>query len=70
MNQMLQQLAELSHAYQQQYSAGQLTADEYKELINDLNLSNQINQTAEDLNEDLIARQIILGALQLASALA
>ena len=33
-------------------------------------LSNQINQTAEDLNEDLVARQIILGALQLASALA
>ena len=56
--------------FRSQYSAGQLTADEYKELINDLNLSNQINQTAEDLNEDLIARQIILGALQLASALA
>ena len=70
MNQMLQQLAELAHTYQQQYSAGQLTANEYKELINDLNLSNQINQTAEDLNEDLVARQIILGALQLASALA
>ena len=69
MNQALQQLAELANAYKQQYETGQLSSSEYKELVNDLNLSNEINQTAEDLNEDLIARQIILGAVQLASAI-
>ena len=59
----------LANAYKQQYETGQLSSSEYKELVNDLNLSNQINQAAEDLNEDLIARQIILGAIQLANAI-
>ena len=42
MNQALQQLAELANAYKQQYETGQLSSSEYKELVNDLNLSNEI----------------------------
>ena len=69
MNDFLQQLAGLAQQYQQAYQAGQISGDDYKELINNLNLSNQIYQQAEDLSEDIMARQIIVGALQLVSAL-
>ena len=69
MNEQLQQLASLAQQYQQAYQAGQISGDDYKELVNNLNLSNQIYQQAEDLSEDIMARQIIMGALQLVSAL-
>ena len=69
MNEQLQQLATLAQQYQQAYQAGQISGDDYKELVNNLNLSNQIYQQAEDLSEDIMARQIIMGALQLVSAL-
>ena len=70
MNDFLQQLAGLAQQYQQAYQAGQISGDEYKELINNMNLSEQVNQQASDLEQDIFARQVIMGALQLASALA
>ena len=69
MNDFLQQIAAQTASIQQAYQAGQISADEYKELIGNMNLAGEVNQTAEDLAEDIMARQVILGALQLASAL-
>jgi hypothetical protein len=70
MNDFVQQLAGQATSIQQAYQTGQISAEEYKELIGNMNLAEQVNQTAEDLAEDIMARQVILGALQLANALA
>jgi hypothetical protein len=70
MNDNLQQLAGLAQQYQQAYQSGQISGAEYKELVGNLNLAEQVNQQAEDLAEDIMARQVIMGALQIASALA
>ena len=70
MNDFLQQLASLAQQYQQAYQAGQISASDYKELIGNMNLAEQVNQQVSDLEEDIMARQVIMGALQVASALA
>jgi hypothetical protein len=64
-----QDLALQVQAIQQQYAAGQLSPQDFKELINDMNLVNTINENAATFEMEQEARAIILGALQIASAI-
>ena len=65
----LTDLATLASSYKQQYEAGQLSAEDYKELIGDLNIVEAIQNTASDLEEDIIAQQVLNDCITLASAI-
>lgn len=65
---LLQKSAELAMEYKALYENGGMSGAEYKELIESLNLFEHIQSTAEDLEQDMLYRQIIMGALQIASA--
>ena len=43
----IQDLAIQANGYQQMYNDGQITAEEYKELINDMNIVGRINANAD-----------------------
>ena len=65
----LREMAMLANQYQQAYQAGQLSAADFKELINDLNIAQNIENSASELEEDVMYRQVLIGAFQLASAI-
>jgi hypothetical protein len=67
MSQLLE-LANLANSYKQQYEAGQMSAEDYKELIGDLGIAEAIQNTASDLEEDIIAQQVLNACISLASA--
>ena len=52
-----------------QYIAGQLSASEFKELVEDLKIVQQIADDANDFERDQQYRAFILGVIQVASAL-
>lgn len=64
----LQELAELASAYTQQYQTGQLSANDYKELINDLNIAGNIDANAAEFEQNQMYREILLNAINIASA--
>ena len=66
----LSDLATQAQGYQQLYQEGQLSAEEYKELINDMSIISRIDANAHELEEDDQNHAILMGALQLAEALA
>jgi|CryBogDrversion2_11_1035321.scaffolds.fasta_scaffold60223_2 hypothetical protein len=65
----IQDLVIQAQGYQELYERGQLTAEEYKELINDMNIVGQISVNADQLQQDDENHAILMGALQLAQAL-
>jgi hypothetical protein len=65
----LEQIAYLADQYTQQYQTGQLSASDYKELINNLNIMGHVNAAADDLTQNQQAYQILMGAVQLAGAI-
>jgi len=65
----LQDVAFLVEQYTQQYQTGQLSANDYKELIGDLNIMGHINSVADDLTQNQQAYQILMGAIKLAGAI-
>jgi hypothetical protein len=66
----IQDLAIQAQGYQQLYHEGQLTADEYKELINDMNIVARIDANADQLAQNDEYHAILMGAIQLAQVLA
>jgi len=64
----LGQIAATAAEYQNQYQTGELSGSEFKELMESLNAYQHIQSTAGDLEQDMLYRQIIMGALQIASA--
>jgi hypothetical protein len=62
----LQDVAFYAEQYKQQYETGQLSGDDYKELINDLNIMGHINASADDLTQNQEAYKILMGAIELA----
>jgi hypothetical protein len=66
----LQDLAIQAQGYQQLYNEGKLSAEDYKELVNDLNIVGQIDANADQLAQNDEYHAILMGALQLAEALA
>jgi hypothetical protein len=68
MSQLLE-LANLANSYKQQYEAGQMSAEDYKELIGDLGIAEAIQNTASDLEEDIMAQQVLNACITLASTI-
>ena len=66
----IQDLAIQAQGYQGLYKDGTLSAEEYKELINDMNIVGRINADAEQLATNNEYHAILMGAIQLAEALA
>lgn len=66
----IQDLAIQANGYQQMYNDGQISAEEYKELINDMNIVGRINANAEQLEADDQHHAMLMAALDLAQALA
>jgi len=64
----LEQLAAQAQDYQQLYSTGQLSASEFKELVENLKVIEQIQNDANDFEKDQQLREIIVGILTVASA--
>jgi hypothetical protein len=69
MSQLLE-VATLAQSYQQAYQSGQLSAQDYKELINDLNIMGHINENASEMQQNQEIYQVLVAAVQLAGALA
>ena len=65
---VLEQLAAQAQDYQQLYSTGQLSASEFKELVENLKVVEQIQNDANDFERDQQLREIIVGILTIASA--
>ena len=65
----LQEVAFLAEQYKQQYETGQLSASEFKELIEDLNIMQHIETNAEELNQNQEYYKALMGIIQLASSL-
>jgi hypothetical protein len=68
MSQLLE-VATLAQSYQQAYQSGQMSAEEYKELINDLNVAGHINENAAEIQQNQEIYQVLMAAVQLAGAL-
>jgi hypothetical protein len=64
----LEQLAAQAQDYQQLYSTGQLSASEFKELVDNLKVVEQIQNDVNDFERDQMLREIIVGVLTVASA--
>ena len=69
MNDLLQ-LSQLAQSYQQQYELNQLSASEFKELINDLNIAGKINENAGALQRNQEIYNTLVAAVELAGAIA
>tara|TARA_R110000868_G_scaffold139471_1_gene354311 strand:+ start:1841 stop:2056 length:216 start_codon:yes stop_codon:yes gene_type:complete len=64
----LEQLAAQAQDYQQLYSTGQLSASEFKELVDNLKVVEHIQNDVNDFEKDQMLREIIVGVLTIASA--
>lgn len=65
----LQNVAGMAQQYQQQYEEGNISADEFKELVADLQIQAHIYQTASELAQDEEYRAILMGVLRVAGSL-
>lgn len=64
----LQNVVTLAEDYKSQYEAGAISASEFKELIDDLQVVGHIQHTAAELESDEEARAILMGIVALAGA--
>jgi hypothetical protein len=62
-------IAQQAHELHEQYLAGQLSPSEFKELVEDLKIVQQITDDASDFEKDQQYRAFILGVIQVASVL-
>jgi len=60
-------LAALAQSYQQAYEAGQLSPQDYKELVENLNIAGHVQANAAELEQDQMCYQILMNAIQLAN---
>lgn len=66
---VLYEAANLAQQYQTAYQSGQLSAEDYKELVNNLQISDKINANLEEFQQNQEYHEILMGAIQLASSL-
>jgi Trp operon repressor len=62
-------IAQQAQELHEQYLAGQLSPSEFKELVEDLKIVQQIADDASDFERDQQYRAFIVGVIQVASAL-
>lgn len=63
-------LAVQAQQLQQALQSGEISPDEYKELVNNIGLINAIHDQTAQLEENIMYRDIIIGAINVAKALA
>jgi hypothetical protein len=66
----IEQLALQAQQLQKDLEAGNISNDEYKELVSYIGLMQAINSETAQLEENIMYREIIVNAINLASALA
>lgn len=62
----ISELATLAQSYQQAYEAGQLSPQDYKELVENLNIAGHIQANAAELEQDQQCYQVLMGVIALA----
>jgi len=65
-----EELAIKAQDLKQMFESGNLTREEFKELVNDMIVVETINNDALHLEENLTTRKIIVGVIDFASLLA
>jgi hypothetical protein len=65
----LADLALKAQGYQQLHESGELSDEDFKELVNDLNIEQSIEKTAAEDEQTQLYHQILMGALMIAEAL-
>ena len=65
----LQELAQQADAYKQQYDAGQLSADEFKELVDDIQIQQSVAQLVDDQQQNETDYAILQAVITTASLL-
>ena len=65
-----EELAVKAQDLKQMFESGNLTREEFKELVNDMIVVETINNDALQLEENLTTRKIIVGVIDFASLLA
>ena len=65
-----EELAIKAQDLKQMFESGNLTREEFKELVNDMIVVETINNDALQLEENLTTREIIVGVINFASVLA
>ena len=63
----IQNYAAQAQQYQELYQQGQLSADDFKSLVNDLATMAQVSEQADQFADDQMYRSILLGVVQVAS---
>jgi hypothetical protein len=62
----IRELATLAQSYQQAYESGQLSPQDYKELVENLNIAGHIQANAAELEQDQQCYQVLMGVIALA----
>ncbi len=65
-----EELAVKAQDLKQMFESGNLSREEFKELVNDIIVVETINNAALHLEENLTTREIIVGVIDFASMLA
>jgi hypothetical protein len=65
----IQELAAKAQEYKNQYMLQVISAQEFKELVDDLNIMQEINQQSEELNTNETYYNVLMGIVQLAGAI-
>ena len=65
-----EELAVKAQDLKQMFESGNLSREEFKELVNDMIVVETINNDALQLEENLTTRKIIVGVIDFASVLA
>ena len=65
-----EELAIRAQDLKQMFESGDLSKEEFKELIDDMIVSETINNAALQLEENIATREIIVGVIDFASMLA
>jgi len=65
----IQQLASKAQEYKNQYMLQVISAQEFKELVDDLNIMQEISQQSEELNTNETYYNVLMGIVQLAGAI-
>ena len=66
----MQQIAEQANQLVREYQNGNITADEYKELVKNLDYVKIVCTETANLEENIFYRDIIFAAIHVASSLA
>ena len=66
----IEQLALQAQQLQKDLEAGNISNDEYKELVSNIGLMEAIHSETAQLEENIMFREIIVNGINLASALA